>query len=70
VASEEVRSSDDGFTTVEHPRNRDVTMTLDMTVRELDDGTVLFRGSSLRIDQSIVFGFDEVTFEGDVIAVE
>ena len=70
VASEEIRSSGDGFTTVEHPRNRDVTMTLDMTVRELDDGTVLFRGSSLRIDQSIVFEFDEVTFEGDVVAIE
>jgi hypothetical protein len=68
--AEIVVQSSDGFTVLEHPRQRDVTLTISANVRELDDGTVRFRGAPLRVGQSLTLELEGVTVEGEVTNIE
>lgn len=54
----------------EHPRNLDVELTVELTVRELDDGTLRFRGSPLRSGESLTLNFDELRVTGEIFAIE
>ena len=56
--------------TREDPINRDVTLAVELTVRELDDGTVQFRGERLEIGQEIAFDFGTTTVEGELTELE
>lgn len=51
----------------EHPKNKDVELTVDLSVRELDDGTVRFRGDTLRVGDTLALELGPVTVEGTVI---
>lgn len=64
-AEETVRSGA-GYTVIEHPRNRDVTMTLDISVREQNDGSLRFRGEKLRIGQTLSLELEGVAVSGEV----
>ena len=66
--SVETVETDDGLETVERPQRRDLTLTLTLTVRELEDGTVLFRGEQLRPGQQLVLELDDIIVEGQVTA--
>lgn len=61
--------TDDGFETVERPQRRDLTLRIRLTVRELDDGTILFRGERLRPGQQLVLELDDLIVEGQVTAI-
>jgi len=67
--SVETVETDDGLETVERPQRRDLTLTLTLTVRELEDGTVLFRGEQLRPGQQLVLELDDIIVEGQVTAI-
>lgn len=54
----------------EHPKNKDVELTVDLSVRELDDGTARFRGETLRTGHVVALELDDVTVEGEVIGFE
>ncbi|EMA47126.1 DUF4330 family protein [Halobiforma nitratireducens] len=62
--------SDDGnIHEREHPRNRDVTLTVELRTQE-STSTARFRGEPVRIGSSIVLDFDTLVVEGDVVGVE
>lgn len=67
--SVETVETDDGLETVERPQRRDLTLTLTLTVRELEDGTILFRGQRLRPGQQLVLELDDIIVEGQVTAI-
>lgn len=54
----------------EHPTNKDVELTVELTVQELDDGTVRFRGDRLRIGQSTALDLGQLTVSGEIINIE
>lgn len=45
----------------EHPVNKDIELTVELTVRELDSGAVTFRGEPVRIGESVTLEFGQVT---------
>ncbi|SDJ69999.1 protein of unknown function [Halovenus aranensis] len=54
----------------EHPQNKDVELTVDLSVRELDGGTIRFRGETLRVGQDIALELGPLTVNGEVIGFE
>ena len=60
----------DGFVTREHPVDRDMELTLEFTVRELEGGTIRFRGESLRVGQQLRLEIGGTTIEGEVRAID
>lgn len=53
----------------DHPRNKDVTLTLTVTVRDTNGG-LLFHGERLQRGTDVVLDFDTVTVRGTVVALE
>lgn len=51
---------------VEDSQRRDVTLAVEINVRVLEDETVLFRGSELRLEQQLRFEFGNTQIEGTV----
>ncbi len=69
--AEVVVETDDGDLVVrEHPRNVDVELELELTVRERADGTIEFRGERLRGGTPLAFDFGTVTVEGDLVSFD
>lgn len=69
--AEVVLESEDGDIFLrEHPVNKDLELEIEMTVRELDDGTVRFRGQPLRTGQTLTLDFGDVQIQGDVFTIE
>ncbi|ELY42664.1 DUF4330 domain-containing protein [Natronorubrum bangense] len=61
---------DGNVATREDPLNRDVTLAVELNVRQLDDGEIQFRGESLEIGQEIAFDFGTSTVEGQLTDIE
>ncbi|MFC6722101.1 DUF4330 family protein [Halobacteriaceae archaeon SHR40] len=53
----------------EHPRNLDVEVDIELTVRELADGTARFRGEPLRSGESLAIDFGSVRTEGEILRI-
>jgi len=69
--AEVVLESEDGDIFLrEHPRNKDVELAVELSVRELDDGTVRFRSERLRSGQPLALELGDLTIEGEVIGFE
>jgi hypothetical protein len=67
---EEVVQSGGEYQVIEHPRNREVTLTVDIDAYNQNDGTVRFRGAPLRIDDDVTFTLDAVTVQGELTSIE
>ncbi|PSP62511.1 hypothetical protein BRC73_00455, partial [Halobacteriales archaeon QH_7_66_37] len=52
----------------EHPRNRDVELVAELHVRELDGGSIRFRGETLLAGQTIRLELGSTTIEAELIA--
>lgn len=64
-----ITTGDDGtVNVVDHPRNRDVTITADLQVRETPT-SVQFKGESLRSGSTVVLDLGTVTVEAEVVRV-
>lgn len=68
--AEVLSETSEGFVTREHPRDRDMQLTLELTVRELDDGSIRFRGEPLRIGADLAVELGGTTLEGEIRAIE
>lgn len=69
--AEVVLESDDGNIFLrEHPRNLDVDLEAELAVRELDDGSLRFRGESLRTGDTITLELGQLRISGRVTAIE
>lgn len=64
--AEILSETNDGFVTKEHPTDRDMELTLEMTVREREDGTITYRGEPLRIGQDLTLELGGMTIQGSV----
>ncbi|MWV65243.1 DUF4330 family protein [Halorubrum sp. JWXQ-INN 858] len=65
-----IATGDDGtVNVVDHPRERDVTITADLQVRETPTG-VRFKGDSLRTGSTVVLDLGTVTVEAEVVRVD
>ena len=53
----------------EHPRNKDVTLTVELATRRTADG-LQFHGRTLRTDTRVVFDLESVTVRGTVIELQ
>jgi len=53
----------------EHPINRDVELTTELTVRELEDGGLRFRGEPLRTGQQLTLELGSVRVTGEVFEI-
>lgn len=67
---EEVVQSGDGFQVIEHPRDREVTLTVDLEVYDQDDETVRFRGEQLRTGDEVTLTLDGVTVQGELASLD
>lgn len=63
---EEIVQSGSGYDIIEHPRDRQVTLTVDLVVQERDDGTIAFRGEPLRIGDDVQLELDGIIVEGEL----
>ena len=64
-----IATGDDGtVNVVDHPVDRDVTITADLQVRETPNG-VRFKGDSLRSGSTVVLDLGTVTVEAEVVSV-
>ncbi|MFC7058389.1 hypothetical protein [Halovenus salina] len=45
-------------------------MTVDLSVRELEGGTVRFRGETLRVGQNLALELGAITVNGEIIEFE
>lgn len=68
--AEVVTSTGSGFVTEEHPRDRSVELTVELSVRELTDGTVRFRGRRLQVGQELTLELESTTFTGEIRRIE
>ncbi len=68
--AETVIESGDGFDIVEHPRDRDLTLTVELAVQEREDGTIGFRSEQLRIGEDLTFELTGTTVTGEVTAID
>lgn len=65
----EVVRTDNGFRTLEHPTRLELTLTVELSVREFQDGRVQFRGEPLRVGQTLGLLLDGTVFEGRVVDI-
>ncbi|WP_247001681.1 DUF4330 family protein [Halosolutus gelatinilyticus] len=65
-----VLESDDGqIYEREHPRNEDVTLTVELRTTETEAG-VYFRGTPLKVGTMLDLNFETMTVEGEVVRIE
>lgn len=64
-----VQSDDGELHEREHPRNEDLTLTVELETVETADGTY-YRGTPIGVGQRIVLEFDRLTVEGTVSGLE
>lgn len=65
--AEVILESEDGDIFLrEHPRNLDLELEVELNVRELDGGTVQFRGQPLRTGQTLTLDFGTVQVRGQI----
>ena len=64
-ATQTIRS-DGEFQTIEHPTQLDLTLTVELSVREFQDGRVQFRGRSLNVGDTLALSLDGIVVEGTV----
>ena len=64
-----LESEDGNIFLREHPRNLDVDLEAELTVRELDDGSLRFRGESLRTGDTITLELGQLRISGRVTAI-
>lgn len=69
-SAEILSETSDGFVIKEHPVDRDLELTLEMSVRERDDGTVTFRGEPLQIGQDLTLELGGITVQGSVQRIQ
>ena len=62
-----VRTDDGRLVETTHPQERDVTLTVDVTARETDEG-LRFHGRLLEIGDPVTLDFDRVDVRGTVVA--
>jgi hypothetical protein len=67
--AETVVQSGSGYEVIEHPRNRDLTLTVEVAVQERSDGTVAFRGERLRVGEDLTLELEGTTITGQVTGV-
>ena len=63
---EEVVLTGSGYETFEHPTDREVTITIEISTRELDDGTLRFRGHTIEVGDDISLRFAGIPVDGEV----
>jgi hypothetical protein len=51
----------------EHPRNKDIELVAELRVRELDDGSIRFRGDTLLAGQTIQLELGSTTIEAKLV---
>lgn len=54
----------------EHPRNVDIELRVELAVRELEDGSVRFRGQQLRTGEPVALELGALTIQGELIEFE
>ena len=54
----------------QHPKNLDVELTVELGVRELEDGTVRFRGDALRTGETLTLDFGGVRIQGELFSIQ
>ena len=64
-----LESEDGNIFLREHPRNLDVDLEAELSVRELDDGSLRFRGDSLRTGDTITLELGQIRVSGRVTAI-
>lgn len=65
-----VETADGELVQTTHPTNMDVELTVDLSVRVLDDGTILFRGDPLRNGDTISLELADLIISGEVRDLE
>ena len=61
-----VRTDDGRLVETAHPRQRDVTLTVDVTARETDEG-LRFHGQLLEIGNGVTLDFDRIDVRGSIV---
>ena len=67
-ATETIQSSG-GFQTIEHPTQLDLTMTIELSVREFQDGRIQFRGESVNPGDTLSVALDGIVVEGTITEI-
>jgi|APHM01.1.fsa_nt_gi hypothetical protein len=57
------------FQTIEHPTQLDLTLTIELSVREFQDGRVQFRGNSVNIGDTLSVSLDGIVVEGTLVEI-
>lgn len=69
--AEIILESDDGNIFLrEHPRNVDVDLQVELQVRELEDGSLRFRGDSLRTGDTVTLELGQLRIQGTVSTLD
>lgn len=70
-SAEVILESDDGnIFSREHPTNKDVELTVDLTVREKADGTLTFRTETLRTGDTVPLELGSITITPEVSSID
>lgn len=67
--AEQVVQTGGGFQIIEHPVNLDVTLTVELTLREFETRRLQFRGSSLTVGDDISLALGSIVVDGTVTAI-
>lgn len=67
-ATETIQSGG-GFQTIEHPTQLDLTINIELSVREFQDGRIQFRGESVNIGDMLSVVLDGIVVEGTITDV-
>lgn len=67
-ATETIQSGG-GFQTIEHPTQLDLTMDIDLSVREFQDGRIQFRGESVNTGDTLAVALDGIVVEGIITEI-
>lgn len=68
--AERLVERDSGFEFIEHPRNRDLILTIEVSVRETQDGRIQFRGDQLNAGEELMLSLGGIQIEGTVTSIE
>jgi guanyl-specific ribonuclease Sa len=67
-ATETIQSGG-GFQTIEHPTQLDLTMDVELSVREFQDGRIQFRGESVNTGDTLSVALDGIVVEGIITEI-
>lgn len=67
-ATETIQSGG-GFQTIEHPTQLDLTMDIELSVREFQDGRIQFRGESINTGDTLSVALDGIVVEGIITEI-